>query len=211
MEFHEKLQQLRKGQGLTQEELARRLYVSRTAVSKWENGRGYPNLDSLKAIAGLFSLSVDQLLSGDELVEVAETARHDALRRVSGVVFGLLDVMAAALLFLPILGRQNGAEVQVYSVLEYARQGSGLRVPYVAALVCLTLFGVLELLAEKFRRDGQREAQSLCSAGLHAAAVLLFALSRQPYMTAWLFLLFLVKLALFFWESRQRTSPKKGA
>ena len=54
MEFHEKLQQLRKNKGLTQEELAEILYVSRTAVSKWESGRGYPNIDSLKDISSYF-------------------------------------------------------------------------------------------------------------------------------------------------------------
>lgn len=41
MEFHEKLQKLRSDEGLTQEELAEKLFVSRTAVSKWESGRGY--------------------------------------------------------------------------------------------------------------------------------------------------------------------------
>lgn len=51
MEFHEKLQELRKQRGMTQEELATALYVSRTAVSKWESGRGYPSIDSLKAIS----------------------------------------------------------------------------------------------------------------------------------------------------------------
>ena len=54
MEFNEKLQELRKQKGLTQEELAEMLYVSRAAVSKWESGRGYPNIDSLKAISKFF-------------------------------------------------------------------------------------------------------------------------------------------------------------
>ena len=58
MEFHEKLQELRKKRGLTQEELADALYVSRTAISKWESGRGYPSIDSLKEISGFFSVSI---------------------------------------------------------------------------------------------------------------------------------------------------------
>jgi transcriptional regulator with XRE-family HTH domain len=59
MEFHEKLQELRKSRGLTQEELAEALYVSRTAISKWESGRGYPSIDSLKEISNYFSVSID--------------------------------------------------------------------------------------------------------------------------------------------------------
>ena len=46
-----KIKDLRTQKGLTQEELAEALYVSRTAISKWESGRGYPNIDSLKAIS----------------------------------------------------------------------------------------------------------------------------------------------------------------
>ena len=51
MDFGEKLKALRTERGLTQEQLAARLYVSRTAVSKWETGGGSPNLDSLQAVA----------------------------------------------------------------------------------------------------------------------------------------------------------------
>ena len=46
MEFHEKLQELRKQKNLTQEELSEILFVSRTAISKWESGRGYPSFAS---------------------------------------------------------------------------------------------------------------------------------------------------------------------
>ena len=76
MEFHEKLQELRKQRGLTQEELAQRLYVSRTAISKWESGRGYPNIESLKAIAAFFSMTVDALLSSDEVLTLAEKSQR---------------------------------------------------------------------------------------------------------------------------------------
>ena len=72
MEFNEKLQELRKSRGLTQEELAEALFVSRTAISKWESGRGYPNLDSLKEISKYFSITIDELLSGDKLISSAE-------------------------------------------------------------------------------------------------------------------------------------------
>ena len=59
MEFHEKLQELRKSRGLTQEELAQALYVSRTAVSKWESGRGYPSIDIM--VQHGFSLKKNKL------------------------------------------------------------------------------------------------------------------------------------------------------
>lgn len=67
MEFHEKLQELRKQKNLTQEELSEILFVSRTAISKWESGRGYPSIDSLKAIAEFFGVTIDELLSNREL------------------------------------------------------------------------------------------------------------------------------------------------
>ena len=68
MTFGEKLQQLRKQNNITQEELAAALFVSRTAVSKWESGRGYPNIESLKALSKFYSVSIDDLLSGEELL-----------------------------------------------------------------------------------------------------------------------------------------------
>ena len=72
MEFNKKLQKLRTDANLTQEELAGKLYVSRTAVSKWESGRGYPNIDSLKAIAKFFNVTIDELIGGEEMVTLAE-------------------------------------------------------------------------------------------------------------------------------------------
>ena len=69
MEFNKKLQELRKQKGLTQEELSEKLYVSRTAISKWESGRGYPNIESLKRLAETFNITVDDKLIQENVGE----------------------------------------------------------------------------------------------------------------------------------------------
>ena len=103
MEFHEKLQHLRKQKGLTQEQLAEKLYVSRAAVSKWESGRGYPGIDSLKAIAKFYCVTIDELLSGEEVLSLAEEDRKHHSLAFRNLVFGLLDLSDCAFLFLPLL------------------------------------------------------------------------------------------------------------
>ena len=101
MELSQKLQELRKQKELTQEELAEILFVSRTAISKWESGRGYPSIDSLKAIAEFFSISIDELLSGKELLIAAEKDNQQKLYHVHDIVFGMLDCAIDIFLFLP--------------------------------------------------------------------------------------------------------------
>ena len=193
MEFHEKLQQLRKQYELTQEQLAEQLFVSRTAVSKWESGRGYPNLESLKCISKLFSVSIDQLLSNDELIELAETENRSNMKKVSGLVFGVLDVISAAFLFMPFFGQQEGEYIRAVTLFAYTGATDVLRGLYFLALIAIAVFGVIELVAD-YERWGQ--FCKFCSITLCAVAILLFALSRQPYITVALFLLFLVKIAL---------------
>ena len=106
MEFHEKLQELRKSRNLTQEELAEELYVSRTAISKWESGRGYPSIDSLKTISGFFSILIDELLSADALVSIAEKENRSNIQRICDVLFGTVDLIGILLALLPLYSRQ---------------------------------------------------------------------------------------------------------
>ena len=67
MKFSEKLKKIRKKNNLTQEDLARQLYVTRTAISKWENDKGYPSIDSLKLISQKFNVSIDSLMSEEDV------------------------------------------------------------------------------------------------------------------------------------------------
>ena len=117
MEFHEKLQELRKQKNLTQEELSEILFVSRTAISKWESGRGYPSIDSLKAIAEFFGVTIDELLSNRELICIAEKDSHQKTQHMRDLVFGLIDCSVVMLFFIPLFGQQGGEIIRQVSLL----------------------------------------------------------------------------------------------
>jgi transcriptional regulator with XRE-family HTH domain len=102
MEFNEKLQELRKSRSLTQEELAEALFVSRTAISKWESGRGYPSLDSLKEISKFFSVSIDDLICSEEIISAAEDEKKDCMDKYISLICNTLDIFMALLLLLPV-------------------------------------------------------------------------------------------------------------
>lgn len=67
MTFGQKLKKLRNENELTQEQLADMIFVTRTAISKWETDNGYPSIDSLKAISNIFSISIDELISDADI------------------------------------------------------------------------------------------------------------------------------------------------
>ena len=61
------IRNLRENKGMTQEELAARIHVSAKAVSKWETGRGFPDISLLEPLAGALDISVIELLSGEDI------------------------------------------------------------------------------------------------------------------------------------------------
>lgn len=65
--FGEKLKKIRTDNRLTQDELAEKILVTRTAVSKWETNKGYPSIDSLKELSNLFGISIDELIADDDI------------------------------------------------------------------------------------------------------------------------------------------------
>ncbi len=109
MEFSEKLQELRKSRTLTQEELAEALFVSRTAISKWESGRGYPSIDSLKEISRYFSVTIDDLICSDEMITVAENDKKEFVSKYVSLICNALDILLAILLFIPVFGNGIGS------------------------------------------------------------------------------------------------------
>ena len=113
MEFNEKLQELRKGKGLTQEELAEKLFVSRAAVSKWESGRGYPSIDSLKEISRYFSVTIDELICPEEIISAAEEEKQAFAGRTISFISNTLDLLTVLMLFLPVFGNGEASPMSI--------------------------------------------------------------------------------------------------
>lgn len=72
MTLAEKLKEARRQSGLSQEQLAEKLSVSRSAIAKWESGKGMPDVENLKAIAKLLNVSVDYLLNDGEAKDIIQ-------------------------------------------------------------------------------------------------------------------------------------------
>ena len=196
MEFHEKLQELRRRKGLTQDELAQKLFVSRTAVSKWESGRGFPNIESLKAISACFSVSIDELLSGDELLAIAQDNQKEQQARHRDLVYGLLDCGTALLFVLPFFGQPIDGVTQSVSLLSLTAVSPWLLTAYIAVVTTMILFGVLTLALQSVRHPVWTRCKSIGSLFCNAAAVLLFIISRQPYAGALCFVFLIIKALL---------------
>lgn len=186
MELHEKLQELRKQKGLTQQQLAQALYVSRTAVSKWESGRGYPSIDSLKALAAFYRVTVDQLLRGEELLTLADQDRREKDARMLALVWGLLDISVLLFLVLPFFAQRTDAQVLAVCLLRLTNIAPYCKVLYWIFTSANAANGILTLAlpGHNFR---------YLSLILSAAALSFFVVSLQPYPAIFLFLLLLIK------------------
>ena len=193
MEFNEKLQELRKHKGLTQEELAELLFVSRTAVSKWESGRGYPNIDSLKAIARFFGVTIDELLSGDELLTIAEKDTEQKENHIRDLVFGLLDISVAVFFFMPLFGQKVNGIIQEVSLLTLTEIASYLRIAYFVVVIGIAVFGIMTLALQKCQQLFWVRNKNRISLILNAVGVTLFIISTQPYAAILLFVFLVIK------------------
>lgn len=196
MEFYEKLQKLRKSRGLTQEELAELLYVSRTAISKWESGREYPNIESLKAISRYFSVSLDDLLSSDAILEIAEEDGKQKENRMRNLVFGLLDCGMALLLFLPIFGQRENGIAREVSLLTMTTVTPYIKALFFVIVVLTILCGIALLALQNCRAAWWPNVKHKLSVGFSTAGTLIFVAALQPYAAVFTFAFLIIKALL---------------
>ena len=193
MEFHEKLQELRKNRGLTQEELAEALYVSRTAISKWESGRGMPSIESLKAISKFFAVTLDDLLSSEELLVIVEDDHKQKEMHIRDLIYGLLDCSMTLLFVLPFFGQKVNGAIQEVSLLALTEIQLYLKILYSVTIVGMTAFGILTLVLRSCNGERWVKYKSKVSLSVNAIGVFLFIISQQPYAAVFFFAFLIIK------------------
>lgn len=181
MEFNEKLQMLRADKNMTQEELAKELYVSRTAISKWESGRGYPNIDSLKAIAKYFHVTIDELIGTEEIITLAEQDIKNADKKHTALICGILDCLNTLLLLLPLFGDSNTTEVLSVSVFGLTGVSTWLKMIFIIIIGLSALNGFCAVIISNFEKPLWSRHRLITGLALSIAGTVLFMLTRQPY------------------------------
>ena len=202
MELNEKLQELRKNKGLTQEELAAALYVSRTAVSKWESGRGLPSIDSLKQISAYFDVSIDDLLSADKALSLAEQENKASQRSFCDLLLGISDLCAILLILLPLYPRVEGKTVYAVDFLTYTRTAAFSGRIFAFLFAGLILTGAVKIGSVCGKTETAQPLLTGISLCISIAAVLLLAVTRNAYATSLTFLLLVIKGTLLLKRSQ---------
>lgn len=197
MEFNEKLQELRKNRGMTQEELAEVLYVSRTTISKWESGRGYPSIDSLKDISKFFSVSIDDLLSGEKLLTLAEKENKANIRNICDLLFGIVDLCSFILIILPLYPNTIDGFVYSVNLLNYT-QTTGLNKTICwGVFSLLVIIGAVKVILLRVKAEKCSKIFMEISIVISILTVIFLAVTREVYAVVIVFLLLIIKGVIF--------------
>lgn len=197
MEFNEKLKELRSSRGLTQEELAEVLFVSRTAISKWESGRGYPSIDSLKEISTFFSVTIDELLSGEKLISIAKKENKSNIQSLCSILIGFIDLFHFLLIVLPLYPNSMKGYIASVNLLSYTETSVFNRMVYWGLFFLLMASGVTEVITSKLKIEKVNKIIFIFSIVLSILVVLFLALAAETYATALAFLLLVLKAGLY--------------
>ena len=165
-----------------------------------ETGRGYPSIDSLRAISHFFSVSIDNLLSTDEALAIAGEECEQQKRRYFSLTYGLLDCGAAMLLFLPLFGQAAEGVVREVSLLALTGVSPWLKAVFIALVTATALLGVAALALQSVSHSLWTRCRTGLSLLLSSAGVLLFILTRQPYAAVLLFAFLAAKAWLLLKE-----------
>ena len=197
MELNEKIKELRNSRGLTQEELASALFVSRTAISKWESGRGNPSIDSLKEISSFFSITLDELVSGEKILSIAKKENQIRLQNTYNLLIGVIDLCYFMLIVLPLYPKTMGLYIASVNLFNYAETSVFNQRIFWALFLLMMLNGLTEIILTKLKDRCMYSKIVGINMILSILAVIFLSLTGETYATALAFLLLALKSVLY--------------
>ena len=190
MEFSEKIKKIRNDNKLTQEQFAEKMLVSRTAVSKWENGTCYPSIDSLKYMSQTFNISLDKLLSSEEILEIAKTENQSNISEYNSLLFCLLDIVRIIFIFLPLYSYKTNDFIYSVSLLNSNDLGTTLKIVFMLIFIMFLILGIIELI---FNFKGNNKLINKISIFLDVTSIFVLLFTKQPYVIALMFVILIIK------------------
>lgn len=194
MTFNEKLKKLRKNKNITQEELAQKIFVTRTAVSKWESGRGYPSLDTLKILAEFYEISIDDLISNEEIIDISNKSIEKTKKEIINLWFALLDIVTLVLFFLPVFGLNIDGNIVSVGLFKSNCSIAEI-IMYIMILSLAVVYGLISLIFIISDRAFNIKYSIPISLVLNGLLLFSFLITRETYAAVVALGLFALKIA----------------
>ena len=190
LELSKNIKQIRNDNKLTQEQFAEKMLVSRTAVSKWENGTCYPSIDSLKYMSQTFNISLDKLLSSEEILEIAKIENQSSISKYNSLLFCLLDIVRIIFVFLPLYSYKTNDFIYSVSLLNSNDLGTTLKIVFMLIFIMFLILGIIELI---FNFKGNNKLINKISIFLDVTSIFVLLFTKQPYVIALMFVILIIK------------------
>ena len=152
-----------------------------------------PSIESLKAISKFFAVTLDELLSGEELLMIAEDDHKQKEMHIRDMIYGLLDCSMVLLFFMPFFGQRTDGIIQGVSLLALMEVQAYLKVLYLAVIIGMIVLGILNLALRNYNSAFWIRNKNTLSLLLNVIGVFLFIISQQPYAAVYVFMFLIIK------------------
>ena len=148
-------------------------------------------------------MSIDDLLSGDQLIMIAEKENKSNLNSACDLLLGFVDLFSLLLIFLPLYSKPSNGYIYAVNLFGYVDNDANIITTYWVLFVSLTIVGIVKILMAYFKFEKAKKAVDSLSIGLSVIAVLFLSMAKEPYAITVAFLLLLVKGVLLYKQAKE--------
>ena len=147
----------------------------------------------MKEISNYYSVTIDDLLSGEKLLSIAEKENKANIRDICNLLFGIVDICSFLLIFLPLYPNRIDGFVYSVNLISYAQIASVQRLVYWIFFLLLIVIGILKIVFTKLGMEGSHKFTTGISMLLSILIVLFLSIAREAYAITVIFMLLVIK------------------